>query len=187
MKSCIRFFSILLTVFMLTSALSACVQKNTELVTMATVTPIVKEETQQTTTQETAFANVYQNAQYGFSFDLPDSWKDYSVATEEWEGTDMADSASRQGAVTGPIINIRHPLWTAEKPRQDIPIMVFTLAQWTSLQNREFAVGAAPVPPSELGRNTNYVFALPARYNFAFLDGFEEVETILKDNPLKPF
>ena len=65
--------------------------------------------------------------------------------------------------------------------------MVFTLAQWDSLQQDKFHIGAAPIGPSELGRNTRYVFALPARYNFAFPTGYEEVEKILEDNPLKAF
>jgi hypothetical protein len=39
-------------------------------------------------------------------------------------------------------------------------------------------------PASEFGRNSRYVFALPARYNFAFPKGYEEVEDILNGNPL---
>jgi len=38
----------------------------------------------------------------------------------------------------------------------------------------------------QLGRNEEYVFALPARYNFGFLGGYEEVEMILENNPLAP-
>jgi hypothetical protein len=64
--------------------------------------------------------------------------------------------------------------------------MVFTIAQWNDLQNDKFHIGAAPIGPSELGRNSKYVFALPARYNFSFLPGFEEVEDILNGKPLKP-
>ncbi|MDP1086626.1 hypothetical protein Q6245_30140, partial [Klebsiella pneumoniae] len=67
-----------------------------------------------------------------------------------------------------PMISIRHPDWTSQNPRQDIPIMIFTLAQWNMLQQDEFHIGAAPINPSELGRNTSYVFARPARYNYAF-------------------
>jgi hypothetical protein len=73
------------------------------------------------------------------------------------------------------------------EPRQDIPIMIFTIEQWNMLQEDKFHIGAAPVGPSEFGRNNKYVFALPARYNYAFLKGYEEVEKILKENPLKPF
>jgi len=65
--------------------------------------------------------------------------------------------------------------------------MVFTLPQWSSLQQEKFHIGAAPVGPKELGRNNRYVFALPARYNFTFPPGFEEVENILESNPLSFF
>ncbi|NMD72757.1 hypothetical protein HHO41_21255 [Bacillus sp. DNRA2] len=125
---------------------------------------------------------IYKNTQYGFSFKLPAKWEGYSIVTDQWEGI-----ASTDGAVveTGPIILIRDPKWTAQTPRQDIPIMVFTLDQWDSLKQEVFHVGAAPVDPSELGRNNDYVFALPARYNYAFPPGFEEVEKILADHPLQ--
>jgi len=65
--------------------------------------------------------------------------------------------------------------------------MVFTLEQWDALQQGKFHIGAAPIGPTELGRNSKYVFALPARYNFAFPKGFEVVEEIINTNPLKGF
>ena len=129
---------------------------------------------------------VYENSQYGFNFSLPDSWIGYSIVEGKWEGLSLVDAQNGKVVESGPIISIRHPKWTSDKPRQDIPIMVFTLAQWTSLANEEFSVGAAPIPPTELGRNSKYVFALPARYNYAYLTGFEEVQTILDGSPLKP-
>ena len=125
---------------------------------------------------------VYRNADYGFEIALPDSWKGYQVLQAKWEGVAIRDAAT---VATGPLISIRHPSWTAQNPRQDIPIQVFTMAQWNSLQAGEFHIGAAPIGPKELGRNANYVFALPARYNFAFPTGYEEVEQILAGNPLK--
>ena len=64
--------------------------------------------------------------------------------------------------------------------------MVFTIGQWDSLIREEYAVSPAPIPPSELGRNSQFVFALPARYNYAFPTGYQEVEQILQDNPLHP-
>jgi hypothetical protein len=134
----------------------------------------------------TATSLEYKNAQYGFSFSLPDSWKGYSIVTDTWEGWAL----SPQGDVpteTGPLISIRHPQWTQAVPRQDIPIMVFTIAQWNSLQQDKFHIGAAPINPSELGRNANYVFALPARYNYAFPAGYEEVDAILATKPLQTF
>jgi len=127
----------------------------------------------------------YQNSQYGFTFKLPASWQGYRVIAGEWEG--RALGGAQEGKVTekGALLSIRHPQWTEEKPRQDIPIMVFTLEQWEQLRQEKFSVGAAPILPKELGRNDKYVFALPARYNFAFPEGFEEVEEILKGNPLQ--
>jgi hypothetical protein len=122
---------------------------------------------------------VYKNDRYGFRFALPSSWEGYSILSEQWEGTTVAD-ANEKVAETGPRLSIRHPQWTNEKPRQDIPVMVFTLDQWNRLQQDQFHIGAAPVGPSELGRNSKYVFALPARYNFAFPEGFEEVDKIIQ-------
>jgi len=129
---------------------------------------------------------VYKNTQYGFSFSLPDSWKSYTIITDQWEGYPLSQQGNT-AVETGPLLSIRHPQWTKEKPRQDIPILIFTISQWNSLQKEEFHIGAAPIGPRELGRNTKYVFALPARYNFAFPTGFEEVENILAGEPLQPF
>lgn len=126
---------------------------------------------------------IYHNTVYGFDFILPASWKGYKLITDKWEGM---PPGSDKAVETGPILSIRHPLWTAQKPRQDIPIMIFTLAQWEMLQQEKFHIGAAPIGPSELGRNSRYVFALPARYNYAFPAGYKEVEAILKGNALKP-
>lgn len=131
-------------------------------------------------------ANIYRNTQFGFSFSLPESWNGYRIVTEKWEGRALDSRANGKIVETGLVIKIRHPEWTSENPRQDIPIMVFTLNQWDALQQEEFHIGAAPVGPKELGRNSKYVFALPARYNYAFPTGYEEVERILEDNPLKP-
>ncbi len=127
---------------------------------------------------------IYTNTQYGFSFTLPVSWKGYSIVITEWEGNPIgSDTVSEKG----PIISIRNPKWTQENPYQDIPIMIFTTIQWNSLQEEKFHIGAAPIGPSELGHNSTYVFALPARYNYAYPSGYEEVEKILEGNPLKAF
>ncbi len=127
-------------------------------------------------------APVYKNGKYGFSFTLPDTWRAYSVIMSQWEGLDPDSGLIKEN---GPMISIRHPQWTDKNPRQDIPIMIFTPSQWKQLQQRGFSIGAAPIPPRELGRNSSYVFALPARYNYAFPTGYEEVERILDNNPLK--
>jgi hypothetical protein len=128
----------------------------------------------------------YTNTDYGFEFTLPPSWAGYSIVNDKWEG-DAQGTDGEVKAAEGPKILIRHPDWTAQNPRQDIPIMIFTIQQWNDMQQDKFHIGAAPINPSELGRNAKYVFALPARYNFAFPTGYEEVEKILEGGPLRVF
>lgn len=126
----------------------------------------------------------YANRAYGFSFSLPRNWLGYSVVVEKWEGV-SSDTSDGSRVESGPLLLIRNPLWSDENPSQDIPILIFTTAQWNALSKDAFHVGAAPINPTELGRNSRYVFALPARYNFAFLPGWEEVDQILQTNPLR--
>lgn len=130
---------------------------------------------------------IYLNQEFGFKFYLPAAWQGYSVLETVWEGHGVDGELQGKIAASGPQFLLRHPLWTQEVPRQVIPIMVFTLDQWESMQQGRFHIGAAPIGPSELGRNNGYVFALPARYNFAFPAGFEEVEQILAAKPLLAF
>lgn len=40
--------------------------------------------------------------------------------------------------------------------------MIFALARWQFIDREGMAVSAAPIGPTELGRNANYVFALRA-------------------------
>jgi hypothetical protein len=127
----------------------------------------------------------YQNTQYGFNFSLPLSWKGYSIIVDSWEGHPI-DTQNGQ-VVKGPEIFIRHPLWTSKNPRQDIPIMIFTPIEWDLVQQEKISLGAAPIGPQELGHNSKYIFALPARYNYAFITGFEEVAKILEGQPLHTF
>jgi hypothetical protein len=118
---------------------------------------------------------------YGFCFSLPDDWRGFSIVQEQWDG--FAPSSKGDRVITrGPLVSIRNPRCREANSCQDIPIMVFTLKQWKSLG--KFQVSPAPFPPNELGRNRKYVFALPARYNYGFLDGWEQVDKILKDHSL---
>lgn len=99
--------------------------------------------------------------------------------TDQWSGYHNTGGPNGDETITtGPIISIRHPQWTSADPRQDIPIMVFTVAQWKALEKDKFSVSAAPIKPGELGRNRKYVFALPPRFDYAFPTGYEEVEQI---------
>jgi len=125
----------------------------------------------------------YRNTEFGFGVYLPGSWEGFSILIDNWQGSNSQGTAVAQG----PLISIHHPASTAQQPRQDIPIMVFTFKQWEQLQRVEWNVSAAPIGPSELGRNSHYVFALPPRYNYAYLEGWEEVEQILQGDPLVTF
>ena len=137
-------------------------------------------------TEVNTFGVEYKDTEYGFSFSLPETWEGYSIIIEQWEGYSLYDNGENQVVTEhGPLISIRHPQWTKEDPRQDIPIMVFTTEQWLNLGQDKFHIGAAPIGPSEIGRNSKYVFALPARYNYAFPTGYEEVDKILQSKPLQ--
>ncbi|MGQ9677490.1 MAG: zf-HC2 domain-containing protein, partial [Chloroflexota bacterium] len=93
----------------------------------------------------------YRNDQYGFAVELPPSWAGFATVVDEWQGDAIGSGGEFVlGAERGPMISIRHPQWTTEKPRQDIPIIVLTLAQWNSLRGGKFHIGAAPVNPREL-------------------------------------
>jgi hypothetical protein len=149
-----------------------------------TITKSNTDTTAQSTTTPSAATHIeYKNAEYGFVFTLPKSWEGYTVVNGSWEGVNWETGSPQKNS--GPKISIRHPQWTVEMPRQDIPISVFTPAQWDLIVSEKMGIGAAPIPPSELGRNATYVFALPARYNFAFPAGFEEVSEILQEKPLR--
>jgi hypothetical protein len=121
---------------------------------------------------------VYRNAEYGFCLALPAGWAGFKVLTDPWYGDDNVES--------GPKFTIRNPRWTKESPYQDIPILVFTLAQWRAVESGDFNVSAAPIGPNELGRNQRYVFALPPRFaGFDDAIGTDEVLQLLQQKPFQ--
>jgi len=116
---------------------------------------------------------LYRNARFGFCLALPAEWVGFKVLTDRWSGDGNGES--------GPKLIVRNPRWTQEKPYQDIPILVFTLAQWRAIENGEFNVSAAPIGPGELGRTRKHVFALPPRFaGFDDAIGTDEVLQLLK-------
>jgi hypothetical protein len=125
---------------------------------------------------------VYHNKQYGFCFVLPASWKGFTVVTEQWRGTVFSSGQ----VVHGPQLLIRNPKWTKERPYQDIPIMVFTPAQWQQVVAVTMSVSAAPIGPAKMGQNSRYVFALPPRW-IGFTDalGQDEVNAWMEQNRLQ--
>ena len=126
---------------------------------------------------------VYNNTDYGFNFSLPDNWQGYLIMNDTWSGTALTTSTAQ----SGPKLLIRNPKWTAADPYEDLPILVFTIAQWESYQKEDFSIGAAPIPASELARNNKYVFALPARWDFDYSLDFKEAQEIIASNALRAY
>lgn len=143
------------------------------------ITPIVN-----VPTAPVVYTTIYSNKDYGFAFTLPHTWKGYSVIQNTWEGNPINAKIKKE---SGPKILIRNPKWTEAVPYQDIPVLVFTLAQWDSYTKENFSVSAAPFLASEMGRNSKYVFALPPRWNFDYSKGHEEAESIVSKRPLEGF
>src|SRR3989344_2372367 len=125
----------------------------------------------------------YSNTQYGFMFSLPENWRGYSIVETIWEGTPLTSNIVQNG----PKLLIRNPEWTVSEPYEDLPILIFTTEQWDDYRAEKFAVSAAPIQASELGRNNTFVFALPPRWNFDYSLGYEEAEDIIASNPLQTF
>jgi len=119
-------------------------------------------------TNETASWQTYRNEEYGFEVTLADDWQGYSVNTTTIQ--------------YGWLVTIRHPQWSETNQRMDIPILVYPLEQWNKWVAENFASypTAAPIGPTERGRNNRYVFATAPRYNYSFATGWEEVENIIK-------
>jgi hypothetical protein len=148
-----------------------------------TSTPAEQEAKQNPAAESSADAIVYKNEKYGFTFSLPRGWKGYKIVANQWEASD-----AQKGVVErGPIVSIRHPDWAKENPRQDIPIMVFTSAQWESVEHGDYFISGAAIAPGELGRNRKYAFAVSRRVEDSEVAGAKEVNGILQHEPLHPF
>jgi len=125
----------------------------------------------------------YRNVSYGFRFTLPTSWKGCQVLWSEWQGSVLTTDGNLARVLHGPMLQIRYPKWTKENPREDMPIMIFTIAQW----NEGPVVSAAPFDPAELARNGTYVFAVPPRWDYDFSEGYEEAERLLTSDSVYTF
>lgn len=151
-----------------------------------TLSQSVKAPPDQAAAHRDSKSYVYKNSKYGFTFLLPATWKGCQIVEETWEGytsTERGDETVERG----PEINIVNPRSKESVEYQDISIMVFTHMQWKSLQQDKFFVSAAPIRPGELGRNAKYVFAVPPRMINPDLAGAEEIENIMRLNPLHAF
>lgn len=127
----------------------------------------------------------YHDARYGLTFFLPANWRGYSVSVREVE--DQKYSASQDKLVTvgyTPMITLRHPQWQAGAPYQDIPILIFTRAQWDALHQGELwpAIFAGGMM-DELWHSQKFVFAMSSRYNLADeVSGTKEVADMVEQN-----
>jgi hypothetical protein len=126
----------------------------------------------------------YHNARYGLTFFLPADWQGYSVLAQQWHGQAYSIEADKLVIVgNGPQIVLRHPLWKASEPYQDIPILVFTRAQWEAfLQGELWPTLYAGGSMDELWHNRKYVFAIYSRYNAGESKGRKEVADIVEGN-----
>jgi hypothetical protein len=134
-------------------------------------------------TTSPATSIVYKNTEYGFDFTLPVNWQGYSIVKDTWVGI----SATATSTQHGPKLLIRNPKWTTAAPYEDLPIVIFTIAQWDAYLAESFSVFAAPIRATELGRNNVYVFALPPRWDFDYSLEYKEAEDIIAGNPLQAF
>lgn len=149
---------------------------------------LVASEAQKAQTAQTANRQLaYRNQTFGFSIDLPDSWRGYTVNRIKDDIYDITGKTKTNNGVVDSfqLVELHHPLESAQNLREVMPIMIFTLDQWMHIYNGEWSVGAAPIPPSLLGQNSQWVIALPARYNYDFKPGWEEVDQII--HTLKTF
>jgi hypothetical protein len=130
---------------------------------------------------------VYRNTQYGFCFRLPANWKGYKILTNEWSGVVPSEEAPGTGKIMhGPLILIRNPSWTVLDPYQDIPIMVFTQAQWREKEEHGLIDSASGVDWGPFGSNAKYVFKEPDRWlGYADARGMREVEDLMLTHPFQ--
>ena len=105
----------------------------------------------------------YHNRQYDFTFFLPADWKGYSVLMREWDAElTSVDYQKVIGIERGPMIVLRNPRWTAGKPYNDIPILVFTRSQWDLVKPQRLMVGAGGFD-YEISHNAKFVFGINNR------------------------
>lgn len=108
----------------------------------------------------------YYNAQYDFTFFLPASWQGFSVLPGEWSGQKYIEATDKMViAERGPEISLRHPRWQAGEHWQDIPIRIFTRAQWEEYHHGGgFSVDVGGFE-EEIAHNRKWVFAISSRFN----------------------
>jgi hypothetical protein len=123
----------------------------------------------------------YTNTQYGFTMQLPLSWKGFAESTGTFDIYSFNSSDGEKVLGTGEMIRINDPRSTTSTPYGYVPVMIFTPQQWklVSGDNPQGIVSPAPIGPSMIGENNNYIFATPPRYNNVDAVNWGEVELIV--------
>jgi hypothetical protein len=128
----------------------------------------------------------YHNAQYDLTFFLPASWRGYSVLIDRLDDEQYSPAKDKEVIMAhSPMIMLRNPQWQTNAPYQDIPILVFTHAQWDAVHRDGlwpscFAGGVI----DELWHNQKYVFAMNSR-TFGFADDlkcWKETADVVEQN-----
>ena len=104
---------------------------------------------------------------------------------QQWNGETYSPAGDETIVVGhGPMITLRHPHWKASAPYQDIPILVFTRAQWDALhQGKLWPALYAGGVIDEIWHSREYVFGMSSRYNAADeVNGWKEVAEIVERN-----
>jgi hypothetical protein len=121
---------------------------------------------------------IYQNKEYGFELNLTDSWKNYSIMIDSWEGR-FLDGSEQQ--IQGPKIIIKNSKDTEVQCWQDLIVLIFNKQEWDMIEQENLSVSAAPIGPQKIGENQNYIFALPPRWvGFTDCLGQDEAQEIMK-------
>lgn len=126
----------------------------------------------------------YHNAKYDLTFYLPQTWKRYSILTNEWQGITYVPQKDTDATLArGPIIVLRNPLWRTNDLYQDIPIYVFTRGQWDDMHLGKYDAAGAGGLIGELWHNDKYVFGIHSRAFWAeeFKD-YRKAENIVNQN-----
>ena len=116
---------------------------------------------------------------------FPENWKGYTVEKSTWDGWGIGDNEGT--TAHGPMLTIKNIKDKDEL--QPIPIMIFTSEQWALASDERgggLSVSAAPVPPTKIGQNAKYVFALPPRW-VGFMDYERQDEAVESTKTFKAF
>jgi hypothetical protein len=114
----------------------------------------------------------YTNTEFGFTLNIPSSWKDYSVETKTWQGK-LIDGNTQYSGVE---LVIKNPEFATKNNFQGIPIMIITPDVWKLIAEEKVAVSAAPIGPAKIGENDKYFFATPPRF-IGFADDLNQQQS----------